>query len=165
MKYIFISILFFLALMTHANATDINISGKVVASSCTVDVNTVSRSIELPKVKMRSLDTAGSAGDWVDFAIEVNECPVYLTETTVKFSGVPDVDDATAYKNTGTSKYTALQLAARTTIYGNGSSMRNPINASTHKSIFSLSARIYSPKGNATAGNFSSAVNLTFEYQ
>ncbi|MFK3661107.1 fimbrial protein [Scandinavium sp. NPDC088450] len=143
----------------------LNISGKVVASACTVDVNTVDRTIDLGSIQSFDLRSPTSGGEWVDFTLEVNQCPAGLNFATAKFSGDPDSNDVTTYKNTGTSTGASLQLGARTTIYGNGTSMKSSVDPSTHKATFPLSARIYSAKGNATSGTFHSVVNLTFTYQ
>lgn len=143
----------------------LTISGKVVAGACTVDVNTVDRTIYLGSVQSFDLRRPTSGGEWVDFTLEVNQCPVGLAFATAKFSGDPDTDDVTTYKNTGNSTGASLQLGARTTIYGNGTSMKSSIDPSMHKATFPLSARIYSAKGNATSGTFYSVVNVTFSYQ
>lgn len=150
--------------MAFANST-LNISGKVVAGTCTVDVNTVDRTIDLGSIQSFDLRSPASGGEWVDFTLEVNQCPTGLAFATAKFSGNPDTDDVTTYKNTGTSTGVSLQLGARTTIYGNGTSMKSSIDALTHKATFPLSARIYSAKGNATSGTFHSIVNVAFTYQ
>lgn len=162
-----LTILFLLSTSSYAAFADstLSISGKVVSGTCTVDVNTVDRTIDLGSIQSFDLRRPTSGGEWVDFTLEVNQCPVGLAFATAKFSGDPDADDVTTYKNTGTSTSTSLQLGARTTIYGNGTSMKSSIDSSTHKATFPLSARIYSANGNATSGTFRSVVNLTFTYQ
>lgn len=150
--------------MACADGT-VNISGNVVASACEVDINTVDRTIDLGRVQSFYLRKPMSGGEWVDFTLEVNHCPDGLKFATAKFSGNVDADDATTYKNTGTSTGVSLELGARTTIYGNGTSMKSTIDQTTHSAAFPLSARIYSATGNTTSGTFTSVVNVEFTWQ
>ncbi|WP_407438867.1 fimbrial protein [Lelliottia sp.] len=164
----FIFMLPLLSIVAIANATDLNISGKVVASPCTVDTASVSKEVELPRLQAHSLADAGTGGEWVDFNLDLNNCPVSTSQATATFSGTPDANDSTAYKNTGTASNVALQLSAKDdadTLYANGSNMKADINSSTHSATFPLSARMYSPTGGVTQGTFISVVNISFTYQ
>ena len=153
----------FIACITHAG--EIKLTGKVIANPCIVDTSTLNKQVELPKGQVRRLAAAGTGGEWVDFQLQLNKCPVYLTHVTVNFSGTPDNNDINAFKNNGTSKNVALQLKAQDTIYGNGTSMRTAIDAVSHKANFPLSARMYTSTGDTSSGTFNSVVNLTFTYQ
>ncbi|MGN7790332.1 fimbrial protein [Enterobacter sp. 22452] len=143
----------------------INISGIVVAASCTIDSDTVDKQVTLPKTQAHSMADAGTGSDWVDFNLNLSACPAYLQSVTVKFTGTPDDKDNTTYKNTGDAQNVSLQLAARTTNYGNGSTMKVDVDSATHTAVFPLSARIYSPTGGATLGTFGAVVSLDFTYQ
>ncbi|MFO6296571.1 fimbrial protein [Rahnella selenatireducens] len=162
-KTVVFAILF---ITTTASAADtaINIQGKVIASPCVVNSDTINKLVELPKVEARSF-SAGSGGDWVDFDLDLENCPVYLKSAVARFSGVPDENEATMYKNDGSAKNIALQMSARTTNYGNGSMMKVDVKSSTHSATFPLSARMYSPKGDVGKGTFSSTVGVDFTYQ
>lgn len=164
-KYRYLAGLPFCLMVCMTDASEISLTGKVIANPCIVDTNTRSKQVELPKGQIRRLATAGTGGEWVDFQLQLNECPAYLTQATVNFSGTPDNNDSKAFKNNGTSKNIALQLKAQDTLYGNGMSLRSPIDAKTHKAYFPLSARMYTPTGGASSGTFNSVVNLTFTYQ
>lgn len=149
----------------NAAGTSIDIKGKLVAMSCTIDTDTVTKNITVPSTQAHSLADAASGGDWVDFSLDVNKCPDYLQTVTVKFAGTPDTNDITTYKNTGNAKNVSLQLAADNINYGNGSTLKVNVDETTHKATFPLSARMYSAKGGATQGSFGAVVNFDFTYQ
>lgn len=155
----------YLATITATHATSIIMSGKVLPSPCVVNSDSVSKLIEFQKVEARSMSDAGSTGDWVDFDLNLEDCPVYLTSATAVFSGEPDTDDKNTYKNTGTATNISLQLASRTNFYGNGTTLKTTINSTKHTALFPLSARMYSAKGNVGKGTFASVVFVNFTYQ
>lgn len=142
-----------------------DIQGTIVAGACKVDDDTVNKIVQLPKTQAHSMVDAGTSSDWVDFSLTLSQCPAYLTSVTARFSGTPDADDNTTYKNTGDAKNVSLQLAARTTIYGNGSTMKANVNATNHSAEFPLSARMYTAKGGVTQGTFGAVVGVDFTYQ
>lgn len=147
--------------------TTINIAGKVVASPCTVDTDTVDKQVELGSYYRSQLINAGQATDWRDFSLLLTQCPVGTTSATVTFSGTADSGDATAFINSGSAANVALRLtsADHATTYSNGSSVKADIDASTKKATFPLSARIFTPAGNAGSGSFNSVVSLDFTWQ
>lgn len=149
----------------HAAGTSIDVKGRLVANPCTVDTNTVKKNITVPSTQAHAMTDAASGGDWVDFALDVNKCPVYLKTVTVTFTGPADKDDPTTYKNTGDAKNVSLQLAANQVNYGNGSTLQVNVDQTTHSATFPLSARMYSAKGGATQGTFGAVVNFDFTYQ
>lgn len=156
-----------LVLAGNATAADskMEIQGTIVAGACKVDDDTVNKVVQLPKTQAHSLVDAGTGSDWVDFNLTLSQCPAYMTSATAKFSGTPDTDDNTTYKNTGDAKHVSLQLAARTTIYGNGSSMKVSVDSASHSAEFPLSARMYTAKGGVTLGSFAAVVGVDFTYQ
>lgn len=149
----------------NAAGTSIDVKGKLIANPCTIDTDTVKKNITVPATQAHAMADAASGGDWVDFALDVNKCPVYLKTVKVTFTGPADTDDATTYKNTGDAKNVSLQLAANSTNYGNGSTMQVNVDQATHSATFPLSARMYSAKGGATQGSFGAVVNFDFTYQ
>jgi minor fimbrial subunit len=151
-----------LPLMGNAQ-TQLRISGKVVPSPCVVLIDDMQ--VTLPDTQAHAMVDAGSGGEWVDFFIELHDCPTSVKSITTMFTGTPDTYDITVYKNTGEAKNVALQLAGRSSNYGNGTTMKADVNSLTHTALFPLSARIYSPIGNAQKGSFNSIVGLTFTYQ
>ncbi|MBT1713643.1 type 1 fimbrial protein [Enterobacter dykesii] len=145
--------------------TTINIVGKVVAIPCIVSEETISKEVELPVTEARSMAEPGSGSGWVDFELELDDCPFYLKKAIATFTGVPDKDDKTTFKNLGDAANVSLQMVAQSTTYGDASQMKVDINSSTNKASFPLSARIYSAKGNAGKGTFNTIVGVSFTYQ
>ncbi|MDK9357757.1 fimbrial protein [Lelliottia sp. V106_10] len=149
----------------HAAGTSIDVKGRVVANPCTVDTDSVKKNITVPSTQAHALIDPSSGGDWVNFSLDVNKCPVYLKTVTVTFTGPADKDDATTYQNTGDAKNVSLQLAASDINYGNGSTLQVNVDQSAHSATFPLAARMYSAKGGATQGSFGAVVNFDFTYQ
>lgn len=152
--------------ITHADEA-ISVSGNIVASPCTVDTNTVTKTVVFNSLQRRDLQTAGAGGEWQDFDLLLTNCPVSTTGVTVVMSGQADIQDVTAWKNTGTSTNLALRIASRdrTTAYAVGSLLSQSVNTSTGSASFPLSARIFTPQGNVTAGTFRAVMNVDFTWQ
>ncbi|MCI1897073.1 MAG: type 1 fimbrial protein [Enterobacter sp.] len=145
----------------------ISVSGNVVASPCTIDTNTVNKTVDLGTVQRRDLQTAGEGAQWQDFDLLLTNCPTGTTKVTALLSGTLDAQDATAWKNSGTSTNMALRIASRdhATIYASGDSLEETVNISSRSASFPLSARMFTPQGNATAGTFQSVMNVDFTWQ
>lgn len=147
--------------------TSISVSGNVVASPCTVDTDTVNKTIDLGTLQRRDLRTAGEGGDWQDFDLLLTQCPAGTTTVTATLSGTVDPQDATAWKNSGTSTNMALRVASRdrSQSFAPGDSLAENVNISTRSVSFPLSARMFTPLGSATAGTFQSVMNVDFTWQ
>lgn len=154
--------------MTHAvQALDLNISGTVVASPCTVDISSVSQDVNFGTVRNTDLKEAGSVSDWKSFTVNLNSCPASTSKAKVTFTGNPAAEDATLYTNAGSASNVAVQMAAdsnKTQILGNGTSMTVDIDAQ-HKAEYQLAGRLISVNGNTGAGTFESIVQMNFTYQ
>lgn len=157
----------FFSIPALAESTAININGNIIASPCNVDTDTVNKTVELGEGRVREMSVAGAGGEWADFELLLTNCPAATVGATVTFSGTPDDDDATAFKNSADATGIALRLASRdrATTYQNDSTMTQTIDTATHSATFPLSARMFSPKGNPTSGQFAAAVNVSFTYQ
>ena len=164
-----LKIAFCLTLFSAAVQADssIAVSGNVVASPCTVDTDTVNKTVELGTLQRRDLQTAGEGGDWQDFDLLLTNCPVGTTKVTALLSGTVDTQDATAWKNSGTSTNMALRIASRdhNTAYAPGASLDQTVNVSSRSASFPLSARMFTSQGSATAGTFQSVMNVDFTWQ
>ena len=152
--------------LSFADAS-LTLSGKVVASPCTVDTDTVNKTVELGSLQRRDLQTAGEGGEWQDFDLLLTNCPAGTTKVTATVSGMPDPQDATAWKNSGTSTNMALRIASRdrSQAFAPGGSLDQNVNISTRSASFPLSARMFTPQGSATAGTFQSIMNVEFTWQ
>ncbi|MBL5902943.1 fimbrial protein [Serratia fonticola] len=168
MKYRTISLVVALAglFSATAHATDVNLGGTVIASACTVDTDSISRDVDLGRVQKKDLQTAGSAGDWQPFKVNLVSCPAATRSATVIFTGTPYTGDATLYANAGTALGVVVQMAQdanKTLVQGNGTSMTVNVDAQ-HNATYVLAARVIST-GNAVAGTVNSIVQMSFTYQ
>ncbi|HGM5490686.1 TPA: fimbrial protein [Serratia fonticola] len=150
-----------------AQATDINLSGTVIASPCTVDTASVSQDVNFGQLRNTDLKTAGATSDWQPFEVKLKNCPVSTTTATVTFNGTQFVDDATLYANAGTAARVAVQMAQaanKSLVQGNGSSMTVNVDAQ-HNATYALAGRVISPAGNSGPGTVNSVVQMNFTYQ
>lgn len=158
---------------TKAQATDVNISGQVIASSCTVSpVLAAGQTIDLGTLGRTHFQFANDAGTWTSFALNLTNCPAGTSQTTVTFTGTPDGTNATLFANTEpaltAAPYMAVQMAKdadHTAVLSTGSVMTVAVDALTGTATFPLAARLYTPTGGAQAGQVSSSVLVNFTYQ
>ncbi|MFT2797386.1 fimbrial protein [Serratia sp. N21D137] len=148
-------------------ATNLNINGTVVASSCNVDSGSVNQDVDFGPLRSSDLKDNGTATIWIPFTVRVTQCPISTNRVTATFSGTPSTDDITLFANSGTAGNVAVQIAQnadKSVVQGNGSSMTMNVDAQ-HNAVFDLASRIYSVHGNTTAGSFNSTVLINFTYQ
>ncbi len=152
--------------LSFADAS-LTLTGKVVASPCTVDTDTVNKTVDLGTLQLWDVRTAGQGGEWQDFDLVLTNCPAGTTKVTATLSGTPAPQDATAWSNSGTSGNVALRIASRdhSQTVAPGNSLAQNVNISTRSVSFPLSARMFTPQGNATAGTFQSVMNVDFTWQ
>ncbi|CAI1072564.1 putative fimbrial protein SthD [Serratia quinivorans] len=153
----------------NAMASEINISGRVIASPCRVDSGSVSQTIEFDQLRSTDLKTAGTASNWKNVAVKLINCPVSTRQVTVTFDGTKSADDASLYANqqAGGASNIALQVAQQADtakVQGPGSSMTAAVDT-LHNATFLLAGRLYSPGGNTMPGKFSSMVLMSMTYQ
>lgn len=159
-------ILLSLPWLVFADAS-MSITGVVVASPCTVDSDTVNKTVDFGTLQRRDLRTAGDAGAWQDFNLVLTNCPTGTTTVQATLSGTGDTSDSTAWKNSGSSGNLALRITNgnHTIVYAPGASLLNNINTSSRSAIFPMSARIFTPQGSATVGTFRAVMNIEFTWQ
>jgi minor fimbrial subunit len=147
-------------------ATDLNISGIVVGTPCSVDTSSVSQDVDFGQVRLNEMRAAGNASDWKAFQVKLVNCPQGITSATVTFSGIPASNDATLYANAGTAPNASVQLAQnanKTLVQGDGSTMTVPVDAQ-HNATYALAGRLM-VFGDTGPGTFSSVVQMNFTYQ
>ncbi|MBL5898414.1 type 1 fimbrial protein [Lelliottia amnigena] len=146
-------------------ATNINITGDIASSPCTVSDETRSLTVDLGKMSREEINRAGGGG-WTPFKLTLSHCPVSMSNVIVTFSGDSEAGDNKHFRNDGDASGVALEIADAThnVVYGNADSATTAIDASQNAQ-FSLSARAISPQKNATAGSFNSVVLITFNYE
>lgn len=154
--------------MAAVNAADIQLSGTVVASACTIDTGTKDQTVTFKQARAVNYSKVGDTSEWQDFELTLSGCPASTTQVTALFSGDADDDDLTKFANAqGSASGMALQIMTRdhlTEISPAGKLAVN-VDADSHRALFPLSARMYTPTGNVTAGEFNTTVQLTFTYQ
>lgn len=147
--------------------SNITISGNVVASPCTVDTDTQNKLVELGSMQKRDLTQAGDGGAWKDFTLLVKDCPAGTGKVTATYTGLADNQDGSGWKNSGTASNVALHVTSpdHSQTISNGTQQQVNVNTATQSASFPLSARMYTPQGNAQAGTFSSVINVEFTWQ
>ncbi|WNN47059.1 fimbrial protein [Siccibacter colletis] len=157
-----------LPVISHAADTTMTMTATVVASPCTVDSDSITKTIALDGgngLQAKDLQTAGATSAWVDFDINLKDCPAGTTQAVMTFSGTADDDDAANYKNTGTAKNIAVQLNEK----GSGNQLSNGIawtrDITSGTAQYSMSARAYTKNGGTTPGTVQAVVTASFTYQ
>ncbi|MBA3111376.1 type 1 fimbrial protein [Salmonella enterica] len=154
--------------MNAVQAADINIEGIVVASACTVDTDTIAQTVTFEQARAVDYPNPGDTSEWQDFELTLSACPLATTQVIAQFSGDVDSDDNTKFANTrGSASGMALQLMMRdhqTEISPQGT-LAVDVDKDSRRAVFPLSARMYTPTGHVTSGEFQTTVQLTFTYQ
>jgi minor fimbrial subunit len=158
---------------TKAQATDVTITGKVIASSCTVSpVLAAGQTVDLGTLGRTHFQAANDAGTWTSFALNLTNCPAGTTSVKATFTGTPDGTNSNLYANTEPAATAAPNMAVqmaddanRSTVLSTGSVMSVTVDTLTGTATFPLAARLYTPTGGAQAGQVSSSVLVNFTYQ
>lgn len=150
----------------QADPVNINITGNVVASPCTVNNGNSNLNVDLgTSIQASDLAAVSSGSTKKAFNLALSACPTGTSNVKVTFSGTADTTSTTMYKNTGTATNVAVELSQQTTgtILGNGSTLTQAVQAG--KTVtYALNARAYSAKGGVLPGNISSVVQANFTY-
>src|SRR5690606_23509307 len=146
-------------------ATNINITGDIASSPCTVSDETRSLTVDLGKMSREEINRAGGGG-WTPFKLTLSHCPVSKSNVIVTLSGDTMVGGNYHLRNDGNASGVGLKLGDVTLgmIYGNNETATTGIDASRNAQ-FSLAARAVSPQKNATSGTFNSVILITFSYE
>ena len=155
------------ALCSSAQATTIDLSGTVVASACTVDAGSKNQTVRFDQARAVNFSRVGATGEWQDFSLTLSSCPSSTTRVKATLTGDSDSDDQTKFANSsGDATGMAMQIMTRDhlTEISPGAVYQVSIDSS-HNVVFPLSARMYTPTGQVTAGEFRTTVQLTFTYQ
>ncbi|MFJ3458598.1 fimbrial protein [Scandinavium goeteborgense] len=169
LKLIFLSFMVMAATYNTADASDpvnINVTGNIVASPCTVDTANSNLSPSLGEIQGTTLEAPNSFSDWVPFKLVLKDCPAGTQKATVTFNGTPDTNSpASMYVNTGNATNVAVELqGSGGDLFGNGKYYTGDIFAD-HTYTYNLKTRAYSTTGNVTPGTISAVIQATFTYQ
>ncbi|STD10677.1 fimbrial protein [Cronobacter sakazakii] len=145
-----------------------NISGKVTASPCTVDGDSINKTIDLGNgqpIQTSTLYEAGSATPWITFHINLKDCPTGTTKATITFAGTPDEDNPDdMYKNSGTATNVAVQLQGTGgDKFGNGKYWTGVVDKETY--TYNLKTRAFTQNGQVSPGTINAVVTASFTYQ
>ncbi|EMB7273599.1 type 1 fimbrial protein [Salmonella enterica] len=149
-------------------ATDINLSGIVIASACIVDTGTKEQTVTFQQARAVDYLKVGDTSEWQDFELTLSSCPPSTTQVTALFSGDADTDDATKFANShGSATGMALEIMTRDhqTEISPADTLAVKVNGNDHRAVFPLSARMYTPTDRVTPGEFKTVVQLNFTYQ
>ncbi|MBV6817990.1 type 1 fimbrial protein [Rahnella sp. PD12R] len=150
----------------NADPVNINITGNVVASPCTVNNNNNNLNIDLgTDIQAKDLFTAGSGSALTPFNLSLTSCPLGTSNVKVTFTGTADTTSPVRYKNTGTATNLAVELSQQGTgtLLNNNSSLTQPV-LGDNTVTYALNARAYATSGSVTPGSISSVVQVNFTY-
>jgi type 1 fimbria pilin len=159
----------------------VNFSGKVVTSACAISAGSANIDVDMGEVRTATLPTAGSVASTAKaFAITLEDCeiadtsastdenPIAATTVAVTFTGTPDNADADSLSvGSNGSANSAQNVAIR--LYDEQGNVVNWVNRCGHplrsgSNTLNFSAKYYSPKGSATAGDASAVATYTVTY-
>ncbi|MBC3378345.1 type 1 fimbrial protein [Serratia fonticola] len=151
-----------------ANAENVVINGRIVASPCTVDAKSTSQTVDFGRVKKSDMQQTGNAGKWQPFQVTLINCPKTTSRVSAFFTGTPFSDDTMLYGSSGTATGIAVQVVQdgdKSQLQGIGSTMVVDVDQVNHSATFALSARLFSPNGDIAPGNVNSLLMMSFTYQ
>jgi minor fimbrial subunit len=148
--------------------TQLNIKGMIKASPCVVD-NSGGSGISVSlgdKIKAYTLADASSSSGWVEFKIDLKDCPTTATLAIATFGGTESKESAALYQNLGEATNVQIELQSQAGAnLGNGKTMSQPVNPDNHTVTFPLQARVYSFAGGATPGSIIGTVLVDLTYE
>lgn len=170
------------ALAAGTSGGTVNFSGKVVTSACAISAGSSNIDVDMGEVRTATLATAGSEASTAKaFAITLEDCeiadtsastdenPIAATTVAVTFTGTPDTSDVNSLSvGANGSANSAQNVAIR--LYdeqGNVVKLGEPASAIPLRkgaNTLNFSAKYYSPKGGATAGDASAVATYTVTY-
>ncbi|WP_447724225.1 fimbrial protein [Enterobacter asburiae] len=170
------------ALAAGTSGGTVNFSGKVVTSACAISAGSANIDVDMGEVRTATLKTAGSVASTAKaFAITLQDCeiadtsastdenPIAATTVAVTFTGTPDTSDVNSLSvGANGSANSAQNVAIR--LYdeqGNVVNLGEPAAAIPLRkgaNTLNFSAKYYSPKGGATAGDASAVATYTVTY-
>lgn len=149
-----------------ADPVNINITGKVIASPCTVDTAS-NLSVDLGQnLQAADLNASGKFSTWVPFSLKVSNCPNSTNNVIATFSGTANAADTSRlYQNTGGAGNLAVELQQAdlpNKALGNGQMLTVPV-AMDNTAEFKLRTRAWATAV-ALPGTIVAVVSATFTY-
>ena len=170
------------ALAAGTSGGTVNFNGKVVTSACAISAGSANIDVDMGEVRTATLAAAGSEASTAKaFSITLEDCeiadtsasteqdPIAATTVAVTFTGTPDNADANslavgANGGANSAQHVAIRLYDE---QGNVVKLGEPASAIPLRkgaNTLNFSAKYYSPKGGATAGDASAVATYTVTY-
>lgn len=171
MRKIITNKMFFLALsgllhspLTQADSVAVNITGNVIASSCTVKGSNP-HNVVLPDIDVLKLSKKGETSPFVNFDLELEGCSEGVTKVTATYGGTVSPLSADSFKNTGTATQVVLYMldSAGSEIRPNAT-RQVVVDSVARTAKFSQKIQIYA-MGASTPGTVSGNIVVSFTYQ
>jgi len=152
------------------NTATLNITGRVLANSCTVDTSSAVQNIRLPDIGDRDLSGKGRTGGEKTIDITLKNCGEATSSVIVTASGGTDADDLSAFANTAAGGAAGVglyfyQTDGKTLFRPDGSIKETSVLQPAVDNTLTYKAAYVSTQETVKAGSFSSVVNLRFDYQ
>ncbi|WP_436892844.1 fimbrial protein [Siccibacter turicensis] len=163
--------LLLLTVIATAGAQDLNFSGRVLASPCTLDTAVSQLTVDLGDYYADQLSKPKSAIGYKTFPLTLKDCPEGTTKVVATFTGVdePAGDWITLFTNTGTAKNVGIMLKGDTSLWiggaiKNGTQLTQTVKAD-HTVSWPMESEMGTSTGNATPGTVHAVITVSFTYQ
>ncbi|CAI1121658.1 fimbrial protein [Serratia quinivorans] len=160
-----VALLVFGSLMSFISmASEINISGTVIATACVVDASSLE--VDLGDVTTAELFSAGMGSQWKDFILKIKDCPVSFNNRTVYayIHGMADPDSPSFFINNGTASNVSIELTTSGGISLTPSGQTYSRNIVNQEAPLPMRARMVTKKGGVMPGSVKAAVLVSFRY-
>ncbi|MBS1206270.1 MAG: fimbrial protein FimI [Proteobacteria bacterium] len=170
------------ALAATTSGGTVNFNGKVVTSACAISAGSANIDVDMGEVRTAVLAAAGSEASTAKaFAITLEDCeitdtsasteenPIAATTVAVTFTGTPDTADANSLAVGSNGSASSAQNVAIRLYDEQGNVVKLGESAAAiplrkGANTLNFSAKYYSPKGKATAGDASAVATYTVTY-
>lgn len=155
-----------------SDSIHVQIRGTIFATSCQVDIP---QDVNLGQISRQDLSVPGGNSSTMVVLLKLSQCSPEVSQATVSFTGSPYTADpafsSAIYANEASGGATDIGLQLfnldgnALVNLANGVNYSFPVQTTTHAGVLSIGARMYSPHGTPTAGDFKAAVTVNFTYQ
>ncbi|SNY61491.1 fimbrial protein [Enterobacter sp. CC120223-11] len=149
----------------------VNFHGSVVTTACAISSNSADINVDLGEIRAANLKTAGSeAATAKNFSIVLQGCDSKTsTGVAITFSGSADSNDPTSLAVGANGGASTAQNVAIRLFDENGAQVKLGVASGVTTlrdgdNTLNFSAKYYSSKGNATAGDASAVATYTLTY-
>ncbi|MCA8309929.1 type 1 fimbrial protein [Burkholderia sp. AU28942] len=146
------------------------INGRIRFSpgTCDLRVGDRNRVVPLPSVSTSRLSAVGSTAGRQTFSVAMENCAVGVKQVSFSFTGDPDADMPSAFRNTGTAKGVAIRLSKaddNTTLGANGIGNSASMPVTDNSVMLNLAAEYIATNGRPGGGTVNSLATMTINYQ